>query len=103
MAVREEYRRIVMDTFHQSNSRPGHVMPMRNFRFGVMRDMTREQQDDFIDSINSLIQDGYITYADGRPGLDVLRLTQSGYDVLYDTPDRLAIAEKIMEQFREQH
>lgn len=92
-----------MDTFEQNNCRPGHVIPMRNFRFGMMTRMTHEEQGDFIDSVNNLIEDGQITYDNKRPGLDALRLTQRGYDIIYPPANKVEVAEKLMDMFRKQH
>lgn len=103
MAVRQEYVEAVKDAFLEINARVGHVMPMRNFRFGIMRDMSRDEQKDFVDTLNDLIIQGYLTYENDRPGLDVLRLTDKGYNELYPEPDKVDIAKKIMAVFEQQH
>lgn len=103
MAVKEEYKEIVLNKFVQNNCREGHVITIRDLRFSVMINMTKEEQNDFIDSINSLIQDGLITYEADRPGMEVLRLTQNGYDKIYPPANKVNVAKKIMDIFKNQH
>lgn len=95
-----KYRDIIFNAFRGNNARTGHVVPMRNLRSGVMRQMNPVEQEEFIKEINAMISDGLITYEDGNTGLDVLRLTEKGYAQLYHSKSDSQIAEDLMNLFR---
>ncbi len=42
------YEEIVLDAFRKINARAGHVVPIRNFRNGIMRQMNPVEQEEFI-------------------------------------------------------
>lgn len=94
------YREIVWDAFRRINARAGHVVPMRTLRFGAMQQMNPVEQEQFVAEINTMIGEGFITYEDGRTGLGVLRLTESGYAQLYHCKADYQIAEGLMDLFR---
>lgn len=97
----QEAKDIVLAKFASTNSRANHVLPMRTLRFGVMQRMTRTDQETFITGINSLIEEGLITYESPRDGgLEVLRLTETGYDQLYQAKGIEALKNDIMAVFR---
>ena len=97
----QEAKDIVLAKFASTNSRANHVLPMRTLRFGVMQRMTRADQETFITGINSLIEEGLITYESPRDGgLEVLRLTETGYDQLYQAKGVEALKNDIMAVFR---
>lgn len=98
--MNQEYREIVWDAFRRINARTGHVVPMRTLRFGAMQQMNPVEQEQFVAEINSMIGEGFITYEDGRTGLEVLRLTESGYAQLYHCKADYQIAEELMDLFR---
>ena len=50
------YEKIVLDAFRKINARAGHVVPIRNFRNGIMRQMNPVEQEEFIAVINAMIQ-----------------------------------------------
>lgn len=99
----EEARRIVMSKFASTNSRANHVLPMRTLRFTVMQNLNREDQETFVNGINELIQEGMITYEPPQNGLEVLRLTEQGYNVLYQARSRETLKRDIMSAFRQQN
>lgn len=97
----QEAKEIVLGKFASTNSRANHVLPMRTLRFGVMQRLTRADQEIFVNGINSLIEEGLITYespSDG--GLEVLRLTEIGYDQLYQAKGIETLKSDIMTVFR---
>lgn len=97
----QEAKDIILAKFASTNSRANHVLPMRTLRFGVMQRMTRADQETFITGINSLIEEGLITYESPRDGgLEVLRLTETGYDQLYQAKGVEALKNDIMAVFR---
>ena len=53
------YEEIVLDAFRKINARVGHVVPIRNFRNGIMRQMNPIEQEEFIAVINAMITDGW--------------------------------------------
>lgn len=98
--MNQDYREIVWDAFRRINARAGHVVPMRTFRFGVMRQMNPVEQEQFVAEINAMIGEGLITYEDGSTGLEVLRLTDTGFAQLYHSKADYQIAEDLMDLFR---
>ena len=98
--TQDEYKEIVWEAFRRTNSRPGHILFMRTFRFGVMRSMNPVEEKEFIDMINQMIGEELITYEPGNGGMDLLRLTEKGYDHLYGCKTDSQIAELIMNEFR---
>lgn len=98
--AQDEYKKIVWEAFRRTNSRPGHILFMRTFRFGVMRNMNPVEEKEFIDTINQMIGEELITYESGNGGMDLLRLTEKGYDQLYECQKDSQIAELIMNEFR---
>lgn len=77
-----DYKEIVFDAFRRTNSRAGHMLFMRTFRMGAMRRMNPVEQQEFIDTLNAMIAAGLITYESGNSGMDLLRLTDAGYNEL---------------------
>lgn len=98
--MNQDYREIVWDAFRRINARAGHVVPMRTFRFGVMRQMSPVEQEQFVAEINAMIGEGLIAYEDGSTGLEVLRLTDTGFSQLYHSKADYLIAEDLMDLFR---
>ena len=93
-------REIIWDAFRRINARAGHVVPMRTFRFGVMRQMNPVELDQFYAEINAMINEGLITYEDGSTGLEALRLTERGFAQVYHSKADSEIAEALMDLFR---
>lgn len=54
--MNQTYKSIVWDAFRRTNSRVGHILFMRTFRMGVMRRMNPEEQREFVDTLNDMIQ-----------------------------------------------
>lgn len=54
--MNQTYKSIVWDAFRRTNSRAGHILFMRTFRMGVMRRMNPEEQREFVDTLNDMIQ-----------------------------------------------
>lgn len=98
--MNQNYREIVWDAFRRINARAGHVVPMRTFRFGVMRQMNPVEQEQFVAEINAMIGEGFLTYEKEGVGGDDLRLTEKGFSVLYTARADYEIAELIMDLFR---
>lgn len=94
------YKEIVFDAFRRTNSRAGHILFMRTFRMGAMRRMNPAQQQEFIDTLDAMIAEGLITYESGDGGMDLLRLTEAGYNELYKCKEDYEIAEMVMNEFR---
>ncbi len=93
------YRDIVFEAFRNINARAGHVVPMRTFRFGVMRQLNPVQQEEFVAEMNAMITDGLVTYEDADTGLEVLRLTEKGFSQLYQSRADYQIADALMQMF----
>ena len=98
-----EAKQIVMSKFASTNSRANHVLPMRTLRFTVMQNLNREDQEIFVNGINELIQEGMITNEPPQNGLEVLRLTEQGYESLYQPKCRDALKREIMSVFHQRN
>lgn len=94
-----DYKEIVYDAFRRTKSRAGHILFMRTFRMGAMRRMNPVEQQKFIDTLNAMISEGLITYESGDGGMDLLRLTDAGYNELYQCKADYEIAEMLMNEF----
>lgn len=64
-----------------------------------MRRMNPVEQQKFIDTLNTMISEGLITYESGDGGMDLLRLTDAGYNELYQCKADYEIAEMLMNEF----
>lgn len=84
MKSKEDIQEIILDQFRKSNSRPNHVVMMNFFKNVLIRKLNPKEQDLFNDAANGLVSEGYITYEDGSSGPACFRLTQKGYDRIYD-------------------
>ena len=93
------YEEIVLDAFRKINARAGHVVPIRNFRNGIMRQMNPVEQEEFIAVINAMITDGLVTYEGANTGLEVIRLTEKGFSQLYHSMADYQIADALMQMF----
>ena len=85
------YEEIVLDAFRKINARAGHVVPIRNFRNGIMRQMNPVEQEEFIA--------GLVTYEGANTGLEVIRLTEKGFSQLYHSMADYQIADALMQMF----
>ena len=93
------YREIVWDAFRNMNARAGHIVTMRDFKFGVLRQMNPVQQEEFIAELEEMTAEGLLIYEDGRTGLETLRLTQAGFSQLYHPRSDAQIANVLMDLF----
>ena len=93
------YEEIVLDAFRKINARAGHVVPIRNFRNGIMLQMNPVEQEEFIAVINAMITDGLVTYEGANTGLEVTRLTEKGFSQLYHSMADYQIADALMQMF----
>jgi len=77
-----QIQELVFDLFRNTNSRSGHIIMMRTVNFSIYDKLNPKEQDIFSNSVNELIQKGYLIYESGSP--ECLRLTEKGYDRIYD-------------------
>jgi hypothetical protein len=84
MKSKGDIQEIILDQFRKSNSRANHIVMMNVFRHGVIRKLNPKEQDLFNDAAKGLIDEGYITYEDASSGPECFRLTEKGYDRIYD-------------------
>lgn len=91
---------IVFDEFRKAKARANHIVPMRKFHFSVIPNLTPPEQDIFNDAVNELINQEFINYE--KEGPECLRLTEKGYNRIYDTDinqeaaEELAVAGRIL-------
>ena len=84
MKSKEDLQEIILDQFRKSNSRANHIVMMNVFLHTVILKLNPKEQDLFNDAANGLIAEGYITYEDASSGPECYRLTEKGYDRIYD-------------------
>lgn len=83
---------MVMSEFKRINCQIGHIIPMRNFNFNFIPRLNPKEQDRFVDVVNTLINNGFITYNDGKHDKPVegMILQENGYNYIYhSTPSNL--------------
>ncbi|MBX9891360.1 MAG: hypothetical protein K2Y12_03450 [Chitinophagaceae bacterium] len=84
MKSKEEMQEIILDQFRKSNSRANHIVMMNVLRFEVILKLNPKEQEIFSDAAKALIDEGYISYEDASAGPECFRLTQKGYDRIYE-------------------
>lgn len=82
MKSKVQIQEIVLDLFRNTKSRDGHIIMMRTVNLSIYDKLNPKEQDIFSDSVNELIEKGYLVYETGSP--ECLRLTEKGYDRIYD-------------------
>lgn len=97
--TKEELKQLIMQQFERQNCKPNHVIPMRFWRNAFLSSLNPKDQDMFVDAVNDLISEGKIIYE--PDGLECLRLTEIGYNSLFQNSKSTAdIEEDIMDMFR---
>ena len=78
---------MVMSEFKRINCQIGHIIPMRNFNFNFIPRLNPKEQDRFVDVMNTLINNGFITYNDGKHDkpIEGLILQENGYNYINDS------------------
>lgn len=84
MKTNKQLAEYIFDFFRVARCKAGHIVMMRNFRHKSQRDLNPKEQEKVVDVANMLVDNGYITYEDPSHGIECLRLTQKGYDYIYD-------------------
>ena len=77
----EQIESLIMKEFEKQNSRPGHILMIKNLNFGLFQKLNPKEREKLDDAINNLINKEYITYESGS--LECFRLTEIGYETLY--------------------
>ena len=96
--------KLILEQFEKQNSKAGHILMMRNLKLGLFQKFNPKQQEEVVNAINSLINKGYITYEDGKSGPECLRLTELGFENLYQNSKSTSELEKlIMKEFEKQN
>jgi hypothetical protein len=82
MKKERELAELIFDTFRKINSKANHIVMMRTINLVIYPKLNPKEQEIFYNVLNGLIFTGYYTYEQGS--LECLRLTQKGYDYIYD-------------------
>lgn len=82
MKTERQLAELIFDAFRKTQCRAGHIVMMRNIRFGIIDKLNPKEKDIFHTVLNGLIFTGYFTYE--KDGSESLRLTEKGYDYIYD-------------------
>lgn len=83
---------MVMREFSRINCQVGHIIPMRNFNFNFIPRLNPMEQDRFVGVVNTLINNEFIIYNDGKHDkpIEGLILLERGYNYIYhSTPPDL--------------
>lgn len=92
MKNEREIAELIFDKFRQTNSKVNHVVPIRTIRFGLIDKLNPKEQELFDKVFIGLQALDYFTYEKG--GLESIRLTQKGYDYIYDDQQVALITQK---------
>ena len=92
MKNEREIAELIFDKFRKTNSKVNHVVPIRTIRFGLIDKLNPKEQELFDKVFIGLQALDYFTYEKG--GLESIRLTQKGYDYIYDDEQIELIAKK---------
>lgn len=84
MRTEKQLAEYIFDFFRAAKCKAGHIVVMRNFRHKSQRDLNPKEQEKVVEVANLLFENGYIIYEDASHGIECLRLTQKGYDYIYD-------------------
>lgn len=84
MRTEKQLAEYIFDFFRVARCKAGHIVMMRNFMHKSQRELNPKEHEKVVDVANLLINNGYITYEDSSHGIECLRLTQKGYDYIYD-------------------
>lgn len=82
MKTERQIAELIFDKFRASNCKAGQIVMMRSIHFGLMDKLNPKEKEIFFDVFNGLIFTGYYTYEKGSP--ECIRLTEKGYDYIYD-------------------
>ncbi|MBQ9546382.1 MAG: hypothetical protein IJU90_03750 [Bacteroidales bacterium] len=97
---KEYCKDLIFNVFEKARARANHIVFMRTFRMGVMETMNPEERKNFIEALNEMISSGFIKYESGDGGMDLIRLTDSGYREIYkDSRSDCMVAEMLMNEF----
>lgn len=95
---------LILQQFEKQKSKAGDILMMRNLQFGVFQKLNPKQQTDAKNAINSLISKGFITYEDRKNGPESLRLTETGFEELYQNSRSISDIENlVMKEFERQN
>lgn len=82
MKKEREIAELILDEFRKTNSKANHIVMMRSINLGIYPKLNPKEQELFYTVLNGLIFTGYYTYEKGSP--ECIRLTEKGYDYIYD-------------------
>ena len=83
---------LIFDKFRVTKSKAGHIVPLRSLRFGLIDKLNPKEQELFDKVFIGLQALDYFTYE--KDGLESIRLTQKGYDYIYDDEQVESISKK---------
>ncbi len=92
MKNEREIAELIFNKFRQTNSKVNHVVPIRTIRFSLIDKLNPKEQELFDKVFIGLQALDYFTYEKG--GLESIRLTQKGYDYIYDDEQIAIITQK---------
>lgn len=92
MKKEREIAELIFDRFRKTNSKVNHVVPFPTIRFGLIDKLNPKEKELFDIVFIGLQALDYFTYE--KDGLESIRLTQKGYDYIYDDEQVKIITQK---------
>lgn len=87
---------VIMSLFETRNSKAGNIVTMRELNLNLLQKLNPKEQKEAVDSINSLIESGFITYEKGDSGIECIRLTELGFGSLYKNSKSVSDIERLI-------
>ena len=75
---------MILEAFEKQKSKAGHILMLKNLNIGLFQKLNPVEKELVNDAIGKLIEKGFIKYEDGSSGLECLRLTELGFENLYN-------------------
>lgn len=92
MKTEREIAELIFDKFRQTKCKVNQVVPIRTLRFGLIDQLNPKEKELFDKVFIGLQALDYFTYE--KDGLESIRLTQKGYDYIYDDEQVKLITQK---------
>lgn len=91
---------LILKEFERLNSKAGDILMMKNLYLGLMQKLNPREKMQFEPAVNNLMNNGYIIYEDASAGPECLRLTDLGFEKLYqNSKNKEGIEGLILKEF----
>lgn len=87
---------VIMSLFETRNSKAGNIVTMRELNNNLLQKLNPKEQEEAVNSINSLIESGFIIYENADSGIECIRLTDLGFKSLYKNSKSVSDIERLI-------